>query len=114
MDSIVNTLSKVLEKIILARLSWHVKTYGWFSDRPHGFREHKSTESAAHQLVYFVEEHFSKIAFMGERIALAVLSESQKRSSTEFLFQLENKTVILENQLRWLDVICYLVYVACL
>ena len=37
---------------------------------------------------------------MGERIALAVLSESQKRSSTEFLFQLQNKKVILENQLK--------------
>jgi ribonuclease HI len=58
--SIVSTLSKVFEKIILARMSWIAKTNNWFSDRQHGFREGKSTESAAHQLSTFIEEGFSK------------------------------------------------------
>ena len=48
--SIVSTLSKVLEKIILARVSWVAKVNSWFSDRQHGFREGMSTESATHQL----------------------------------------------------------------
>ena len=58
--SIVSTLSKVLEKIILARVSWIAKVNSWFSDRQHGFREGKSSESATHQLSTFIEQGFSK------------------------------------------------------
>jgi len=58
--SIVSTLSKVFEKILLSRLSWLAKSYDWFNDRQHGFREAKSTESAAHQLVSFIEDGFAK------------------------------------------------------
>ena len=58
--SLVSTLSKVFEKILLARLSWIANSKNWFSDRQHGFREGKSTETAAHQLVSFIETGFSK------------------------------------------------------
>ena len=58
--SIVNTLSKVFEKILLSRLSWLAKSNNWFNDNQHGFREAKSTESAAHQLVSFIEDGFAK------------------------------------------------------
>ena len=58
--SIVSTLSKVFEKIILSRLSWISNYNNWFSERQHGFREGKSTESAAHQLVSFIETGFAK------------------------------------------------------
>ena len=57
--SIVSSLSKVFEKIILSRLSWFAKAYNWIHNHQHGFREAKSTETATHQLVSFVEDGFA-------------------------------------------------------
>ena len=53
--SVVNAFSKGLEKIILTRLQWLAEEGNWFSDHQHGFRPGRSTESAAHDLVHFIE-----------------------------------------------------------
>ena len=56
--SLVSNLSKILEKIILNRLSWYARSNGWFSPNQHGFTEGKSTESAIHSLVSYIESGF--------------------------------------------------------
>ena len=53
-------MSKVFEKVLLSRLSWLAKAHNWFNERQHGFREGKSTESAAHHLVTYIENAFTK------------------------------------------------------
>lgn len=58
--SVLNTLCKIFEKIILRRLTWLSINQGWISERQHGFRENRSTETAAHTLISFVEKSFSK------------------------------------------------------
>lgn len=53
--SVVNTLAKVLEKLILSRVRWVASTYQWLSPSQHGFIQGRSTESAAHSLISFYE-----------------------------------------------------------
>lgn len=57
--SLGSNFSKLLEKIILSRLNWLAKNHDWFSQDQHGFTTGKSTESASHALVSFVEEGFA-------------------------------------------------------
>jgi ribonuclease HI len=97
--SIVCSLSKVFEKIILSRLQWLAKSYDWLHDHQHGFREAKSTETAAHQLVSFVEEgfergHTSAVAFIDIQSAfdkashLAITSALRKKGCPEYLVRM--------------------------
>ncbi len=51
--SVVNTLAKVLEKLILSRVRWVASTCQWLSPSQHGFIQGRSTESAAHSLISF-------------------------------------------------------------
>ena len=53
--SVVNTLAKVLEKLILNRVRWVASTCQWLSPSQHGFIQGRSTESAAHSLISFCE-----------------------------------------------------------
>jgi ribonuclease HI len=88
--SIVSTLSKVFEKIILTRLSWLATANNWFSDRQHGFREGKSTETAAHLLTSFVEQGFT----LGHSTATAFIdfqSAFDRASHKSILAALERK-----------------------
>ena len=57
--SVVNSLAKVFEKALLARLTWLSLTGSWISSNQHGFVGGRSTETAAHALVSFVEKGFS-------------------------------------------------------
>ena len=57
--SLGNTLSKLMEKIILNRLSWFASSGNWFSKDQHGFRPGRSTETAGHALVSLIENNFS-------------------------------------------------------
>lgn len=58
--SLVSNLAKLLEKIVLGRLVWHGRCFNWLSDSQHGFREGRSTETAAHAIVSFVESGFCR------------------------------------------------------
>jgi ribonuclease HI len=88
--SIVSTLSKVFEKILLSRLSWLAKSLNWFNDRQHGFRESKSTESAAHHLVSFIEDGFSKGHFTAAAF-IDIQSAFDKASHNSILAALQKK-----------------------
>ncbi len=57
--SLGNTMSKLLEKLILNRLSWFASSDDWFSKDQHGFRPGRSTESAGHALTSLIEKNFS-------------------------------------------------------
>jgi ribonuclease HI len=61
--SILPIFSKLLERVILNRLKWFATEEQWFSQFQHGFREGRSTESAAHQLIERIENGFSRKAF---------------------------------------------------
>ena len=61
--SILPIFSKLLERVILNRLKWFATEEQWFSHFQHGFREGKSTESAAHQLIEKIENGFRRKAF---------------------------------------------------
>jgi len=56
--SLVSNLAKFLEKVILGRLAWFASVNGWFCVDQHGFRENRSTETAAHSLVNYIEDAF--------------------------------------------------------
>ena len=58
--SLVSNLSKLLEKVILGRLIWYSRSLNWISDYQHGFREGRSTESAAHSLTSVIESAFAE------------------------------------------------------
>ena len=58
--SVLNTFSKVFEKIVHKRLTWLATESNWFSERQHGFLESKSTETAVHTLTHFVETNLAK------------------------------------------------------
>ncbi len=58
--SVLNTFSKVFEKLLHKRLTWLATESNWFSTRQHGFLESKSTESAAHALTHFVDTNLSR------------------------------------------------------
>ena len=94
-------LSKVLEKIILGRLNWLARSGEWFSQDLHGFRAGRSTETAGHSLVSFVENGFSKksystAVFLDIRSAFdsawhpAIISALLKRSCPLYLIHLIN------------------------
>jgi hypothetical protein len=53
-------MAKFLEKVVLGRLAWLASVNEWFSVNQHGFRENRSTETAAHSLVSFIESSFSE------------------------------------------------------
>ena len=57
--SLVSNLAKILEKIILNRLQWYAKNGNWISSNLHGFTEGRSTETACHSLVSFIENGFN-------------------------------------------------------
>jgi ribonuclease HI len=61
--SVLPIFSKLLERVILNRLKWFATEEQWFSHFQHGFREGKSTESAAHQLIERIENGFKRKAF---------------------------------------------------
>ena len=67
--SILNALSKLFEKIILARLNVLAAEQNWFSENQHGFCAGKSTETATLSLVSTLEKRkaanlFSCVAFL--------------------------------------------------
>lgn len=66
---LASCLGKVLEGVLLARLTWHSEAGGWLSPSQHGFRAGRSTETAAHCLTSFVEGSFER----GEVTACAFL-----------------------------------------
>ena len=83
-------MSKVFEKVLLSRLSWLAKAHNWFHDHQHGFREAKSTESAAYQLVAYIENAFAK----GQYTATAFIdiqSAFDKANHQAILAALERK-----------------------
>ena len=49
--SLGSNISKLFEKMLLGRLEWLSVNNGWISNNQHGFRQGRSTESAAHSLV---------------------------------------------------------------
>ena len=53
--SVVNCGSKIFELTILSRLRWISEGDQWFSSHQHGFLRGRSTETAAHELVSFIE-----------------------------------------------------------
>jgi len=57
---VLNTLAKIVERLIHSRLTWEAKTSKWFSDHQHGFVDGHSTETAAHSLVNQIEVGFQR------------------------------------------------------
>lgn len=58
--SLISNLAKFLEKVMLGRLLWFASANKWLCTSQHGFRENRSTETAAHSLVSFIESAFSE------------------------------------------------------
>lgn len=56
--SVVNSLARILEKVLLNRLTWLSKKHRWFRENQHGFLDGRSTETATHSLISFVERGF--------------------------------------------------------
>ena len=61
--SVLCILGKIYELIIHKRLRWYSQANQWISSAQHGFMEGKSTETAAHDLVYNIEASFNKKSF---------------------------------------------------
>jgi hypothetical protein len=97
--SLVNNLAKILEKIILSRLQWHSSQLKWISPNQHGFSPGKSTESAGHALISFIEKsrlakQTTAVAFLDIKSAFdaawhpAILSSLIKRGCPLYLVRL--------------------------
>lgn len=97
--TLVNSMSKTLEKLILNRLTWLARTQSWLCDSQHGFREGRSTETAAHSLVSCIESAFTAKesaagAFLDIKSAFdsawhpAILAALAKRSCPVYLIKL--------------------------
>ena len=56
--SVINATGKILEAILLRRLSTVASENNWISHRQHGFVPKRSTETAAHRLCEIVESNF--------------------------------------------------------
>ena len=58
--SILNTMGKIYERVIHTRLQKIAEEQNWFNNCQHGFREGRSTETAAHSLISHIEETLNK------------------------------------------------------
>jgi hypothetical protein len=58
--SLISNLVKFLEKMMLGRLLWFASVNKCLCTSQHGFRENRSTGTAAHPLVSFIESAFSE------------------------------------------------------
>ena len=112
--SVLNSLAKILEKILYGRLSWLSEKYNWFGKNQHGFRPGLSTETAMHELTNTVEGNFNKkifttVAFLDVSGAfdytwpIAVLAALSKKKCPLYLLQIieslfYNRTAILETE----------------
>jgi hypothetical protein len=97
--SLVNNLAKILEKVILSRLQWHSNQLMWISANQHGFSPGKSTESAGHALISFIDKvrvakQVTAVAFLDIKSAFdaawhpAILSSLIKKDCPLYLFRL--------------------------
>ncbi|KAI9560547.1 hypothetical protein GHT06_011489 [Daphnia sinensis] len=97
--SLVSNLAKILEKVFLGRLVWLARTGDWISTNQHGFRENRSTETAAHSLISFIEVAFTErkvcaSAFLDLKSAFdsawhpAIISALAKRSCPNYLIKI--------------------------
>jgi hypothetical protein len=97
--SLVNNLAKILEKVILSRLQWHSSQLSWISANQHGFSPGKSTESAGHALISFIEKareakQVTAVAFLDIKSAFdaawhpAILSSLIKKGCPLYLVRL--------------------------
>jgi len=57
--SVLDSMGKLFEKVILRRLTWLCESGRWLSENQHGFRAGKSTETALHALVAGIEQSFA-------------------------------------------------------
>ena len=112
--SVLNSLAKILEKILYGRLSWLSEKYNWFGKNHHGSRPGLSTETAMHELTNTVEGNFNKkifttVAFLDVSGAfdytwpIAVLAALSKKKCPLYLLQIieslfYNRTAILETE----------------
>ncbi|KZS04064.1 Uncharacterized protein APZ42_033066 [Daphnia magna] len=97
--SVINTLAKVLEKLILSRIRWVASTHQRLSPSQHGFTLGRSTESAAHSLISFCESSnlakcTTACAFLDIKSAFdaawhpAIISALDSRNCPRYLTQL--------------------------
>ncbi|GBM44990.1 putative RNA-directed DNA polymerase from transposon X-element [Araneus ventricosus] len=54
--SLLPTIGKVLEKLLIQRLNYHLERLNKISDKQYGFREGRSTELAIHHLIQKINE----------------------------------------------------------
>jgi hypothetical protein len=111
--SIINSLSKLFEKIILAKLKAFAATHSWFSPSQHGFTAGLSTETASRSLIKLIEGNKKKkmvtcCAFLNIQSAFdatwhpAILNSLIKRGCPQFLVTilgdfLSSRSSILKN-----------------
>ncbi|KZS07320.1 Uncharacterized protein APZ42_028989 [Daphnia magna] len=97
--SLVNTLAKILEKLVLNRFLWHSSTAQWLSPNQHGFTQGKSTETATHSLISFCDaakeaKCVTACAFLDIKSAFdtawhpAIISALADRKCPSYLIQL--------------------------
>lgn len=97
--SLVSNLTKFLEKIVLGRWLWLDSVNNWTSTSQHGFRGNRSTDTAAHTLVSFIEDAFSEnkvcaTAFLDIKSAFdsawhpAIIHALAKRACPNYLIQI--------------------------
>jgi hypothetical protein len=53
-------MGKIYERVIYTRLKKIAEEQNWFINCQHGFREGRSTETAAHSLISHIEKNFNK------------------------------------------------------
>jgi hypothetical protein len=112
--SLISNLAKLLEKVIHDRLIWYSRSLNAISDFQNGFREGRSTETAAHSLISFVETGFeekkvSAAAFLNIKSAFdsawhpAIIAALAIRSCLSYLLKLvqsflTNRTAVFSVQ----------------
>ncbi|UYV69863.1 hypothetical protein LAZ67_7001010 [Cordylochernes scorpioides] len=72
--TLLNTLAKVFERCILARLQWLADRHGWLSDNQFGFVHGRSAEEALTEITQFIDErqsHWRKTLAIGLDISKA-------------------------------------------
>ncbi|KAK9703708.1 Reverse transcriptase (RNA-dependent DNA polymerase) [Popillia japonica] len=54
--SLLNVTSKIIKRALVDRIVNYMNTFKLFSDAQHGFRQGKSTETAAHEYIQFIQD----------------------------------------------------------
>ena len=61
--SLLPVFGKIYEKLLINRITYHLRTTGAINERQYGFTAQKSTEQALHSVVDFIQNGFKRKGF---------------------------------------------------